>query len=535
MGQYSLAEAKPVASIPGAGAYSLKDAQPYFEPEKPSLVSDTLKYSPVGMIKGLADTIRTAASDVIDGKNPLSRLTGAAQENAKMLDRAKTQIQWAEDDFKKGNYTQALNNGAAAALHFVNYLAPGGSAMEDIATDFQNGDHARGLLKTAGLASTVLAQQKAPAVRDTLTDPELPGNIAAGAKGAVRGAIDAGTADAHFRGISVPGGNVMAGAVGGGAAARALGLPTEAGAIVGGAAPIVRGAVTGAKSALATRAAEQAAALSRSAEAAPAPGAPRALLTGTVVTPPPPDASFVRSVPLAEANPQMAAQVGAPPPAPVPTYEGVPVPALNEMAVKSGFKEFAEVPKDYQPILANLTRVELEKQAAPTPTTQPAPVVSRPAPTSEITPRPVISRPAPGAPMSKADLAKRALADEMVKNGTATPEMLKAPADLPDPEAVADMMRDLPAGAPKAIAKANYAGNQEPRQAGIVYDAAGRAAKSQNLATMLYDEGAKSKDIANWDLKKLNAEAKMRGMDKAFSMKSFGEIVQQLRKMESAK
>lgn len=133
--------------------------------------------------------------------------------------------------------------------------------------------------------------------------------------------------------------------------------------------------------------------------------------------------------------------------------------------------------------------------------------------------------------------AAQALADEMIKHGSATPDMLADPAavDVPDPHAVADMMRDLPAGAPKAIAKANYAGNQEPQQAGIVYDAAGRAAKSQSLATMFHDEGLASKTIANWDIKTLNAAARDRGMKTPFSMKSFGELVRQLRKMEAIK
>lgn len=135
--------------------------------------------------------------------------------------------------------------------------------------------------------------------------------------------------------------------------------------------------------------------------------------------------------------------------------------------------------------------------------------------------------------------AAQALADEMIKHGSATPEMLADPAntavDVPDPKELGDIMRDLPPGAPKAIAKANYAGNQEPQQAAAVYDAAGRAAKSQNLATMFHDEGLASKEIANWDIKTLNAAARDRGMQTPFSMKSFGELVQQLRKMESGK
>lgn len=171
------------------------------------------------------------------------------------------------------------------------------------------------------------------------------------------------------------------------------------------------------------------------------------------------------------------------------------------------------------------------------------PAPPQPTAVPSVAPAAVVSSPA-SVPASVSALrnpeqqaAAKALADEMLKSGTATPEMMADPskAELPDPKAVADIMRELPAGAPKALAKANYAGNQEPQQAGIVYDAAGRAAKSQNLATMLHDEGLASKDIANWDIKKLNAAARDRGMRTPFSMKSFGELVQQLRKMEGSK
>lgn len=72
-------------------------------------------------------------------------------------------------------------------------------------------------------------------------------------KGAAKGAAKATTETAHFKGFDIPGGNVMAGTAGGSIAARAVGLPGAAGAVVGGAAPIVRGAIQGGRAALAAR------------------------------------------------------------------------------------------------------------------------------------------------------------------------------------------------------------------------------------------------------------------------------------------
>jgi hypothetical protein len=78
-------------------------------------------------------------------------------------------------------------------------------------------------------------------------------------KGAARGAKNALTETAHFKGFDIPGGNVMAGSAGGSMAAHALGLPGELGAALGGAAPIVKGAVAGGRAALAARVAKAAA------------------------------------------------------------------------------------------------------------------------------------------------------------------------------------------------------------------------------------------------------------------------------------
>ncbi len=222
-------------------------------------------------------------------------------------------------------------------------------------------------------------------------------------------------------------------------------------------------------------------------------------------------------------------------------FMGVPMAALDAKAVEGGFKDFASVPKDYQPIVANLTKVELAKQAAPIPpATQIPPVSVAP----EVPPAPVIAqpptamsiRPDPKAIITKSDLAKRALADEMLKSGSATPEMMGDPAAegplVPDAKVLKTLMRDLPPGGPKAIANANYAGNQEPAQAAAVYEAAGRATKSQALSQMLHDEGLTSRQVARWSPKSWERAVGDRGMPTAFSKNSQGEVIQMLRNLE---
>jgi hypothetical protein len=99
-----------------------------------------------------------------------------------------------------------------------------------------------------------LLKENAPAIADAAR------TAGTAVKGGAAGAAKAATETAQFKGFSLPGGNVMAGAVAGGYAAHALGLPSEAGAVVGAAAPVVRGAVSGARAALAARVAKIAAA-----------------------------------------------------------------------------------------------------------------------------------------------------------------------------------------------------------------------------------------------------------------------------------
>jgi hypothetical protein len=119
---------------------------------KPSIASDALKYSPIGMVKGLADMIGAAMS----GKNPLA---GMPQANADLLTKAK-------QSFDQGHY-------ADAAAPFANYILPGGSAFEDIQNDIRDGNYGHAAAKFTGLASSVAAGAVDPAaVAKVPTYPE---------------------------------------------------------------------------------------------------------------------------------------------------------------------------------------------------------------------------------------------------------------------------------------------------------------------------------------------------------------------------
>lgn len=431
-------------------------------PEKPSLVSDALKYSPVGVVKSLADAIR-------DPGHALSALLAQPSENAKLLQKAK-------DSYKSGDLT-------GAAAHFLNYLVPGGGALDDAGEDFANGDPVRGTLKTAGLASTLAAGAKGPAAVKRLAEPSVDAPPVLAGKPSVAGSI--------ARKVATR------------AVARATGVPT----------PVINAVLD----ALKAGETEEVAVVAPRSRSMPAPVGDR---------PPPFRVEISEPEPLPDASPIRGNLPSGRVPggiqnqsAPVPADAAPPaadIDLLNEISQAQAGKPFAKLTLQGQSTVKMLAAHVVEDIPAQT-----APVVSQP--------------PAPTALITKADIAKRALADEMLKSGSATPEMLGEPGAepmVPDAKALKTLMRDLPTGGPRAIAKANYAGNQEPAQAAAVYEAAGRAEKSQALSQMLYDEGLSSRQVARWSPKAWEAAAGDRGMPTAFSKESQGEVIQMLRKME---
>lgn len=136
-----------------------------------------------------------------------------------------------------------------------------------------------------------------------------------------------------------------------------------------------------------------------------------------------------------------------------------------------------------------------------------------------------------------------ALSAEMQRSGSAGTES-PLPSGAPDPTALADLMREVPTGTPKAIAKANYRANQEPAQAAAVYEAAGRATKVSPVVQALIDHGVTYGDMAKLTKKEIQAYVDQLSASTAaeggqhpgnvFSKLSIDEMMGQLRAAESA-
>lgn len=207
----------------------------------------------------------------------------------------------------------------------------------------------------------------------------------------------------------------------------------------------------------------------------------------------------------------------APPPQ-APPDPVVPL-ALDAIAKKSGFDDFASAPEQIKPLLENALAAELDRAAR----------------TAAPVEKPPVAVEVPAKP--NGNLAAQ-LRDEMLKNGSITEANLSVPEAGPavtteGQVALRDLMREVPEGAPKAIAKSNYAGSQEPQVAAATYEAAGRAAKADALSQMFHDEGLSSTDVAKWKPKDWLNAATDRGVA-APSKASIAEVIFRLKRLEGA-
>lgn len=179
---------------------------------------------------------------------------------------------------------------------------------------------------------------------------------------------------------------------------------------------------------------------------------------------------------------------------------------LNGIAQGYRYKSFAAAPADAQQIIRNqaeaikssqLRNAILDAQKPAVPAAVSPSAGARPIPqTPSVAPAPMAAAP------SRAEILKRQLADEMLKSGSATPEMI------------------APAGS-----------NQAPSVAAN-YESAARASKTQAFSQMLYDEGMTSRKVANWTDAQWAKAAEDRGLP-AFSRDSRGKTIAMLRKLEA--
>jgi len=295
----------------------------------------------------------------------------------------------------------------------------------------------------AGAAGTLVGGYGVPAALGALGGSEAVKAVPTAVKGAAKGAGSAATEMVPFSryGLKVSAPKPVVTGAAGAAAARLMGLPAEAGAVVGAAAPIVKGAYTGAKAALAERLAgitEKAAAAERAATAAapkrieappdasfvrsvptqyppsrqlgPGPAPP-------IITAAPADASFVRSVP-AEYPPGGKTAPAGPPPVPEP-----PMDLLDGIAQGQAGKPFNKLDATQQGFVRDLARriqdpTPLHEQTAPLPPTRAPDVPAEPPP-----PEPAQAAAPPAAPpVPQSAAIAQQLADEMHRSGTAPVE-----------------------------------------------------------------------------------------------------------------
>lgn len=483
---HSQAQAQPTPP-PGAGnIFDQIHAQAQPKPEPP------------GFFESYLNSIKGAFTGVYNDLRPHSR----AEKLAAVHD--------AVDNADK--YMHGTDAEKAAAKDKMIGALPGGGTFLKV----RDGDYAGAAGDVAGLAT--LGGVTHLALGDSA--------VASGARGAVEGGAKGAVEPINYGRLKLP---VPASLVGGGAGAAAaaqMGIPRTLGAVVGAATPIVRGAVRGAKAALADRAAviaDQAAAAQREAAAAAPPRLPSAPDTSyvrsvpaeppqtagllgpgpkSIVTPAPaapPDASFVRSVPAQPAVIRPRALIGAAPDVIVP-----PAPP-DASFVRS-------VPAEYPPV---------ENVAPPTPAAAPAEDMTmldgiaqslngtsfaKASPASQATIRTLASRldkpvpadlnttpvAAPRAPMAAPETAAPSKTlqqliqeDLAAKRAPAPTAATAAPAQAAP--SLAEQLRD------EMQASGSYA-PPAPEAPAVPYNPPGRAANAANLAKVFHQHGISVED-----------------------------------------
>ncbi len=363
------------------------------QPEKPGIVSRFIAGT------GVPDMYRAITKDRPAGEEPLNPMAPGVDQTIRnawdmvkgMAEASGAHLEAANHFANKGDYVSAIGH--------TLYATPGiGELGYQTANKFIEGDIAGGLGGLTALFVPKLAA-KVPAVAGQVADSAMGTAIGGAVKGAAKGAVEmvpTGT------GVRVPA--VVAGAATGGLADLGLThiLPHElapVAPVVGALAPMVRGAVSGARQALADRSAAQTAA-ARS--AIPLTPLQKSVIAGreAILSEPLPEA--VPQVSLGEAmvdpaqvmaerlaarqRPQPAA---APPPRPEPAWTQGPGPGPDPRTFSTEQMNAEMSPEQFQQALAeragamrnrNVTGVldrlkamSQEQSVAPsTPTPQPA-------------------------------------------------------------------------------------------------------------------------------------------------------------------
>ncbi len=214
-GQYRLDDAVPIAA--GKGTYSLTEAKPVSQEEDQSISSIP------GRFLGAAWENLNPMNLIKAGLHPIDTAHHAFAATVDALDRF-------DAAKEKGDWKEAAN----AMVGAVPLLGPAG---EQIVREIEEGKHAEALGHAAGLRLAFEAPNlisKIPA--------ESVANAGLRTVTAAKGAVQGGMEPVGYRGFKVPA--VVAGAAGGKYLGPVTGLPAEAGAAIGAALPMIKGART---------------------------------------------------------------------------------------------------------------------------------------------------------------------------------------------------------------------------------------------------------------------------------------------------
>lgn len=174
---------------------------------------------------------RTGEGMVNAVAHPLDTAKGVLQSNEGLADEA-------SKAFHEGRYADAVRHGIGYVL---NGLPGVGATLDEAGNKAAAGNVGEAIGETGSLATQMLGPK-------LLADHPVAMEVA---QDAVKGAAKGATEMVARRYVPLPAS--IAGAVGGGIAAREIGLPHEVGAAVGAAVPIVRGAIQGVKAGMAAR------------------------------------------------------------------------------------------------------------------------------------------------------------------------------------------------------------------------------------------------------------------------------------------
>jgi hypothetical protein len=246
----------------------------------------------------------------------------------------------------------------------------GRSIVDPIAQDYAAGNTAGAVGRGVGTAAMLAA----PFAGEIAEGAEVAGAVS---KGAVKGGARAAIEPVHYGHYSIPIPAPIAGAAAGGYAARMLGLPSEVGAVVGGAAPIVRGAVSGVREALAAREASAAVpevipgfnVASGSTMRSPRPGVPVEPSYTPPITGALPGAPTAASAPVAAVPFEAPAPAGAGPSAVESLRAELEAQLRDGIARANGFKKgFESIPEhnpERQKIEATAAAIARAEQGVP--------------------------------------------------------------------------------------------------------------------------------------------------------------------------